>query len=197
VTTWAVFGGSFDPPHCAHVLVATYVLATEAVDGVLVIPTFQHPLAKAAVAPFEHRVRMSELAFADLRRVEVLPIEGELGGESRTLRTLEALAQRRPGDGLRLVMGADLLSELPRWHAFDRIRALAPPIVIGRRGGDAPPQLDWLAQHPPTPALFDVSSREVRSRLLGESDDAWLDRLVPASVLAYARAHRLYPGASG
>jgi nicotinate-nucleotide adenylyltransferase len=174
----------------AHVLVATYVLATQDVDDVLVIPTFDHPLEKQTIGTFEQRLEMCRLAMADLRRVTVSAIEGELGGASRTLRTLETLKARAPDRGLRLVMGVDLLAEVDRWYAFDRIRAIAPPILIGRRGSDVTADAHGLEATLP---LADVSSSEVRRRLAASED---VDSLVPRTVEQYIRARGLY-GAAG
>lgn len=74
-----VFGGSFDPPHLAHVMLAAYVLAAYPLDRLLVAPTFRHPLGKQ-LTDYEHRVKMCELALADLARVEISRIEQEMGG---------------------------------------------------------------------------------------------------------------------
>jgi len=54
----ALFGGSFDPPHVGHLLAAAYVLATEPVDELWLVPVFEHPLGKKPAAPFEHRVEL-------------------------------------------------------------------------------------------------------------------------------------------
>lgn len=175
----AVFGGSFDPPHVAHTLVAAYVLAAHEVDRVLVVPCFRHPFDKP-LAPFEHRARMCEIAMRDLPQVEVSTIEAELGTTSRTLPMLEALHARHPDAQLRLVIGSDLVAETPTWHAFDRIRALAPPLVIPRAGHVAD------ATEPALPA---ISSTEVRRRL---REGLPTTGLVDPEVAAYARAHALY-----
>src|SRR5678816_1236754 len=91
----AIFGGSFNPPHVAHMLAVVYALSTQQIERVLVVPVFQHPFAKE-LAPFEDRLAMARLALGWLPRTEVSTIERELGGESRTLRTIEALADRHP-----------------------------------------------------------------------------------------------------
>ncbi len=116
----AVFGGSFNPPHVAHVLACALVLAMEDVDRVLVVPAFRHPFGKP-LAEYEERVTMCRLAFAGMPAVEVSRVEQELGGESRTLRTVEHLASAHPDWKLRLVVGADILNEAPRWFGFDAI----------------------------------------------------------------------------
>ena len=98
-----VFGGSFNPPHLAHVLALAVVLARFDVEKLLVVPTYRHPFAKS-LAPYEDRVRMCELAMGFLPRVEISRVEEELGGESRTLRTIEHLHAQHPDWSLRFVM---------------------------------------------------------------------------------------------
>jgi nicotinate-nucleotide adenylyltransferase len=178
----AIFGGSFNPPHVAHVLATAAVLSTYAIARVLVVPTFQHPFAKS-LAAYEHRVRMCELAMGWLPGVAVSRVEEELGGESRTLRTVEHLAEAHPDWELRLVVGADILLEAKKWHGFDAIRSIAPLIVLGRSGFDGTTA--------PPPLLPEVSSTEVRTRLAGGDYDA-LATLVPRAVLEYIQAHGLY-----
>jgi nicotinate-nucleotide adenylyltransferase len=178
----AVFGGSFNPPHLGHVLACSLVLATEDLDRVLVIPTYQHPFAKA-LAPFDDRVAMCELAMGTLRGVEVSRIEEELGGESRTLRTLEHLSKEHPDWQLHLIIGADVLGEAPRWFGFDAIARLAPPIVVGRAGYDPP--------RPGAVLVPDVSSTHVRAAI-GRGDWDEVAGLVPRRVVEYARSKRLY-----
>ncbi|HKA89152.1 MAG TPA: nicotinate-nicotinamide nucleotide adenylyltransferase, partial [Haliangiales bacterium] len=119
MTTYAVFGGSFNPPHVAHQMACLYVLETEPVDAVMVVPTFRHPFDKH-LCPYEHRLEMARLAMAPLGpRVVVSDIERGLGGEaSLTLHTLEALAAAHPGIGLRLVIGSDILREREKWYRW-------------------------------------------------------------------------------
>lgn len=181
--TVAVFGGSFNPPHVGHVLAASYVLAVHDVDAVLVVPAFRHPFNKGLVA-FEHRVAMARLAFGDLARVEVSEIERELNAEvSRTVDTLEALLDRHADWALRLVIGADVLHDRDKWHRFERVVELAPPIVLGRAG----------VTHPeaPRPVLPEVSSSLIRAALAG-GDRAVVEALVPSRVQAYIAREQLY-----
>ena len=178
----AVFGGSFNPPHVGHVLTCALVLTTEDVDRVLVVPAYKHAFAKA-LAPFEDRVRLCELAMGWLEQVDISRVEEELGGDSLTVRTLEHLAQAHPAWHFRLVLGADILAETPRWASFDRVQELAPLIVLGRAG---------IEGATAGPALLpDVSSTHVRDAI---ARGAWgeLAPLVPRGVLDYIRAQRLY-----
>lgn len=175
-----VLGGSFDPPHVGHVMLALAGLSLGGLTRVIVAPTFIHAFGKPLL-PYEHRLRMCELSFQDVAHVEVSAIERELGGESRTLRLLQTLAQREPGVQLRLLIGSDILAERSRWQDFDGICALAPPLVAGRIG-----HAHQDATIPPV--LPDVSSTELRKALANGT----VSPLLPWRVRAYIRAHRLY-----
>jgi nicotinate-nucleotide adenylyltransferase len=180
-----LFGGSFNPPHIAHVLAVTYVLATEEVDQVAVVPCYLHPFAKE-LAPFEHRFAMCERAMGWLPRTKVLRVEEELGGESRTLRTVEHLRNLHPDWRMRIVLGADVLLEGPRWHGFERVAELAPPIILGRAG--------VVTKEGPRAVLPDISSTAIRDAIrAGRAGE--IAPLLPRSVLAYIDAKGLYRGA--
>jgi nicotinate-nucleotide adenylyltransferase len=182
----AIFGGSFNPPHLAHQMAALYVLETAAIDELWMVPAFQHPFGKE-LAPFAHRLKMCELAAAALGpRVKVSAVEHELGVESRTLRTVRRLQQDFPGHAFSLVIGADLVAELPSWHDSAELRRAVPLVVVGRAGfetGDG------------RLALPRVSSSEVRAALAAGRP---VDGLVPRSVVDYISRHGLYQeGAKG
>ena len=174
----AIYGGSFNPPHLAHQLALTCVLATAQVDEVWMVPTFKHPFEKQ-LAPFEDRLRMCELAAARFHGVRVSRIEEELGGDSYTLRTMKALKERHPDHRFSLVIGADLVAERERWHGWPELKELVPFVVVGRQGS---PEAGGIA-------LPAVSSTIVRRRMReGEP----VDTLVAADVLDYIRARGLY-----
>lgn len=178
--TLAVFGGSFDPPHVAHSLVAAWAKATGAVDRVLVVPAFAHPFGKKSVA-FEHRIAMCRIAMDGFSFAEVCDIEKDVG-DGRTLYTLEALRKRHPSATFRLLIGSDILAGADRWHRWNDIALMAPPLVVGRTGyahEEAPNALDL-------PAL---SSTELRARLsAGEQTEGRLAR----GVAEYIKTHGLY-----
>lgn len=184
-TRVAVFGGSFNPPHVAHVLAVSYVLACFEVERVLVVPVFEHAFDKD-LAPFEHRLELARLAFGWLPGVEVSRIEERLPTPSFTLQTLEHLSAEHPHWKLGLVIGSDVLLERDKWRSFERIEALAPPLVLGRVG----------FPHPSAPpaVLPDVSSTQVRALLRAGTPESQraVEALVPRRVLAYVRTHGLY-----
>jgi len=176
----AFFGGSFNPPHVVHQLVSLYVLETAAVDELWLVPCWKHPFDKA-LAPYEHRLRMCELAVAALGpRARASDVERRLGGESRTLVTVKALRAEHPAHVFSLVVGADIEPELSSWYGAEELVRTVPRIVIGRGGFAGGGGLVMPA----------VSSTEVRTRLArGES----VAGLLPRAVDEYIRQHRLYP----
>lgn len=177
---FGVFGGSFDPPHVSHTLLACYALSAHALERVLVVPTHVHAFAKQ-LTPFEDRVRMCELAFAPLPQVEICSVERDLPAPNRTLDTLRALQQRYPHARLRLLIGSDILADTHSWHDFAAVQRLAAPIVFQRQGHSAPDSRE--------PALPAVSSSEIRRRL--QHDEAVGGWVSPA-VEQYIRARGLY-----
>jgi len=175
----AIYGGSFNPPHVAHQLACAWVLATAGVEALWMVPTFKHPFDKQ-LAPYGDRVVMCERAAAIFGgRVSVSRLEEELGGESYTLRSVQALMERHPGHRFRLVIGADLLAERERWHGWPELKTLVEFIVVGRQGYPGAPGLQ----------LPRVSSTEVRARLAAGQP---VDGLVAAAVIAHIGEKGLY-----
>lgn len=195
MTTVGVFGGSFNPPHVAHVLAVAYALSVEAVERVLIVPVYQHPFSKE-LAPFDDRLAMCELAFSLFDRVEISHVERDLGGESLTLRTLEHLRALHPSWSLRLIIGSDVVPDLPKWHRWDRIAEIAPPLVLDRAGATATPERVLLpdVSSSAVRALFAATARRSDSQADGGSI-AELERLVPKAVAAYALSRGLYGSA--
>jgi nicotinate-nucleotide adenylyltransferase len=178
----ALFGGSFNPPHVAHQMVALYVLETARVDQLWFVPTWKHPFEKP-LAPFENRLRMCEMAAKALGgRARVTEIERAIGGPSRTINTVRRLRKLHPEHNFSLVIGSDLYEEVPTWYKGAELQALVSFIVIGRRAAKG------AAAHSPV-TMPEVSSTEVRSLLrAGKSAEG----LVPRTVLDYIYRHGLY-----
>jgi nicotinate-nucleotide adenylyltransferase len=178
----ALFGGSFNPPHVAHQMVALYVLETAGVDQIWFVPTWKHPFHKP-LAPFDSRLRMCELAVKSLgARARVSEIERTIGGPSRTLNTVRRLRKLHPGNEYSLVIGSDVAEEVPAWYRSEELQAIVPFIIIGRRAAKG------AAAHSPV-TMPEVSSTEVRNLLrAGKSAEG----LVPRSVLDYIYRHGLY-----
>jgi len=167
-----VYGGSFNPPHVGHAMVASWLRWTARVDEVWFLPAYAHPFDKA-LADHALRVRWCEALVSTLGpgfRVE--GIESVLPRPSFTIDTLNALSERYPSHRFQLVVGADVLPTTVQWKNWPLIERRYSPIVVGRAG---------YAPIEGTIAFPEVSSTEIRRRLLaGER----VDHLVPAEVLA-------------
>ncbi len=136
----AVYGGSFNPPHPAHVRAARLAYAALAPDKLLVIPAADPPhkaLAAGSPTP-EERFELTKLAFRDFPEAEISDMELRRGGESYTSDTVEELAREYPGAELWLVIGTDMLTSFERWHEFRSILAGAALAVLPRNEGELP-----------------------------------------------------------
>jgi nicotinate-nucleotide adenylyltransferase len=173
----ALFGGSFNPPHVAHQLVALYVLETTPVAELWFVPAFQHAFDKP-LESFADRFAMCERAASALGpRVRVSDVEARIGGPSRTLKTVERLLQEDPTNNFSVVVGSDLVGEIDKWYGAPALRSMVAFIVVGRAGG------------PASIAMPAISSTEIRAAL-AQSRDA--RALLPKTVLDYITSRGLY-----
>jgi nicotinate-nucleotide adenylyltransferase len=182
-----IFGGTFDPPHIGHLLVASDAIDQLGLDRLVFIPTAVQPLktgVRATVASPGDRLEMTRLMAGDDPRLAADPIEVDRGGLSFTIDTLAALAQRSPGDERFLLLGADTWETFPRWREPEAVMRLATVVVLQR--GDVTPTAAPLVL---STRRVDVSSTEVRSRVQGGRS---IRGFVPDAVRAYIERTGLY-----
>lgn len=156
----AVYGGSFNPPHVAHAMVASWLLWTDQVDEVWMVPVFKHAfegIQQKKLVSYEQRVQWCHLLTKDVdSRIKVSDIESYLPTPSYSIDTLSALRARYPKHEFRLVIGADVLPDLPKWKEWERIETEFSPIIVGRGGYEGP---KGVVSFP------SVSSSQIRSDL--------------------------------
>lgn len=189
----AVLGGTFNPPHVAHLIVAQAVGESLELDRVLLVPSHRHAFKGDAEASPTDRAAMAELAVAGDPSLAVDRLEIHRGGTSYTVDTLRELRDREPDTEWHLVLGQDNLDELDDWREADRLPELARIVVVtrgvdGASGGscDLPFGASGLLVRVPG---LEISSTAIRRRVReGRSIRYW----VPAAVEAYIREHRLY-----
>ena len=185
--TIALFGGSFDPPHVAHVLAATYLLSAGSVDAVWILPTWKHPFGKVS-APFEQREQMCRLAFGPFAAAGLdcgqSAIEADVQGA--TIDIVRALQVRHPEVHFRIVMGTDLLADRHKWKEWPQLEGLAPPLVLRRPGFELDAAFEDLALPLELP---DISSTRLREILRQGGCTAGL---LPAAVASYIAEKGLY-----
>jgi nicotinate-nucleotide adenylyltransferase len=187
-----ILGGTFNPPHVAHLIAAHEVRETLSLDRVVLVPTARHPFKGDAAAAPKDRAAMAELATAGDPGLAADRIEVDRGGTSYTIDTLRALREREPDTEWFLIVGADALAEFHQWREAERIAEIAHVVVITRGDDAAPTRLPFAGRSllVPVPAL-QISSTAVRDRIAaGRSVRYW----VPPGVEAYIRHHGLYGG---
>lgn len=160
-----VFGGTFDPPHAGHVLVAGDACEALGLDTVLWVPVATQPLkGSGPVASAGDRARMVELTINGDERFRLDRVELDRGGLSFTVDTLESLTSRHAGAELVLLVGVDAWAAFDRWRDPERILQLADVAVLGR-AGEKPPVRAGYAPEVVTGRRVDVSATEIRERV--------------------------------
>lgn len=183
----ALFGGSFDPVHIGHLIVAESA-AEQLGMKVRFLPALEQPFKGTAhEASAAQRADMLDLATAGNPRFSVERIELGLPAPSYTVRTLRALESREPGNRFTLLLGADATRDLASWFEVEALPQLADIVTFGRAG--EAPAAHRLVRRTITVPGIDVSATAVRRRVrAGES----IRYLVPEAVRAYIAEHGLY-----
>ena len=210
----ALFFGSFNPVHCAHLMLAQYVLLFAEVDDVWLVVSPQNPFKESKdLAPAHHRLRMLQIATGSVPtsespvdaqegaqpkiqegapRISPCDIELSLPMPSYTVRTIEALEARHPQREFVIVMGADNLPGLPKWRDADKLFRGRQLIVCPRPGEvlnlEPVEQLGAHVQVLNAP-LLEVSSTNIRQWVAAGLD---VTHFVPAGVARYIAEHGLY-----
>ena len=185
----ALFGGTFDPPHVGHLVVAEEARISLGLDEVRFVVAGQ-PWMRRSCSPGADRVEMTTLAVAGDPHFTVTSIEVERAGPTYTVDTLEALATAEPESDRFFVVGADAAARLPEWREVERCLALATFVVTTRGGYDVviddafAPRVVVLE----VPAI-DVSSTDLRARF---ATGRAVRFQLPDAVERYVRERRLY-----
>ena len=190
-----VLGGTFDPVHIGHLVVATEVRHALGLDTVLLVVAAE-PWQKTgtrAITPAADRLAVVAAAVGDLAGIEVSDVEIVRGGPTYTADTLAGLHDRVPGDELFLIVGSDVADDLNTWVRVDEVRSLATLVTVGRPGAERAPverlrNEGWRVEEVEVPAL-DVSSSDLRMR---RADGRPIDVLVPAAAVREIEERGLY-----
>lgn len=196
-----IFGGSFDPVHYGHLLLAECAREGAQLDQVWFLPAAVPPhKQERQLATGKQRVEMLELAIGGYEPFRVSTLELDRGGVSYTYQTLEAIRELEPAAELFLILGADALNDLPGWRAPARICELALPLVVNRvdfaapnfaaLSGFVPPERLALIQNlQVTMPLVSFSSSDLRARLAaGQS----IRYRTPRAVEKFIETSKLY-----
>lgn len=194
-----VLGGTFNPPHLAHLLCASEAADQLGLDRVLLVPAFEPPHKEVTGGTTaEERAALCDLAVAGDDRLAVSRVELERGGRSYSVDTLRALHATHQDTELTFIVGGDMALTLPTWHEPAALLGLARLAVAERSGvarqdivdrlgatlGDVGDRIDFFEM----PRL-DLSSSEIRRRI---ADGRSVRYLVPEAVATRIAARGLY-----
>lgn len=193
-----IFGGTFDPPHIGHLILATEASVDLQFDRLLWVltPVPPHKL-NHPITPLEHRLAMLELAISDEPDFELSRIEIDRPGPHYTVDTMRLLADEYPSADLILLIGGDSLRDLPTWHRPTDLVSACHEIGVIRRPSDSVDLSAWEQQVPGTQAkvrfvdapLLDISSSDIRRRI---RENLPFRYYLSPSVYEYIQKNQLY-----
>ena len=186
-----IFGGSFNPIHVGHALIASYIVENSDIDTLWLMVSPQNPLKEnSSLASDYHRLRMTELVSRRIENVITSAFEFDLPKPSYTIDTLNALQAKFPDDEFYLVIGADNWCVFDRWKAGEEIITKHRVLIYPRRGYDIviPEKYSDRVSVVEAP-LIEVSSTQVRERL---SQLKSVSFYVPEAVERYIIENNLY-----
>lgn len=188
-----LFGGTFNPPHFGHLLLAERVVEALKLDTMLFIPAAipPHKIDATYIAPNEHRVAMLLRAIAGNPAFDISTVEIDREGISYTIDTVKTLAASFRGAELFLLLGADNLADFHNWRDPEGICALASLVAMHRAGfamDDVDPAWRRHLVAVRTPVI-EISGTEIRERV---KEGRSIRYYVPEAVAAYIADHGLY-----
>lgn len=186
----ALFGGSFDPVHNGHLLVALAAIEELSVERIFFVPAAQSPFKpETKPAPADLRARMLRLALAGHTRYEVDDQEIRRGGTSYTVDTVRDYRRRFPKAEVFYLIGADHIPQLHKWRAADELAGAVEFVVIPRPGEGAPAAPSGFRVRTLRGFPLALSSSQIRERVRAGKP---IDALVPSAVAETIRNSRLY-----
>ncbi len=188
----ALFGGSFDPVHHGHLLVAQAAVEELSLDRLFFVPAAQSPFKPARnPAPAADRLRWLRLALVGHPEYEVDDFEVRRGGVSYTVETLREYRRRYSRTELCYIIGADNVAKLPQWRDAQELAQLASFIIVPRPG-EEPPEIPNPFRGKVLKGFFvGISSSEIRDRV---RKGLSIDLLTPQPVAEDIRNKNLYLG---
>jgi nicotinate-nucleotide adenylyltransferase len=181
-----IYGGTFNPVHHGHLILARQALEEFNLDRVVFVPAAESPFKiQNHSAPAGDRLAMLRLAIASEDRFSVDPLEIDRGGISYSIDTVKMFRNRDPGAELFFLVGEDNTDRLTEWHRFEELKKLVCFVVLSRSEDFQSPE------YPVVQRRIEISSTEIRNRVANQESITYL---VPESVKHYIEQHQLYQG---
>lgn len=180
-----IYGGTFDPVHYGHLLLAESCREQCRLDRVWFMPAAVPPHKQGVtVSDAAVRIELLQLAIGGHEAFAVSTLEIDRGGVSFTIDTLAAIHEREPGAELFLLMGADTLEDLPNWREPRRVLELATPAVVHRAGG-AGPRFEAIATFVAPERLAAIKASQVEMPAIGLSSTEIRRRVAEGRSIRY------------
>lgn len=190
----AIFGGTFDPPHLGHLIMAEEVMNACGLDEVWFMPSPDPPHKKGEVrTPSKHRIEMVKKAIADNDHFRLSLFEFEREGPSYSYDTVKKLLVRFPEHDFSFLIGADMVEFLPNWHRIDELVKLISFIAVGRHGFSLKSPYRLHIHEVEVPRI-EVSSSMIRKRYKKHSTTRYF---MPLAVQNYVDEKGLYEQGDG
>ncbi|MBU8581575.1 MULTISPECIES: nicotinate-nucleotide adenylyltransferase [Bacillus] len=182
-----IFGGTFDPPHNGHLLMANEVLYKLDLDEIWFMPNQIPPhKQKNSFSLGMHRAEMLKLAISGKEQFKLETIELEREGPSYTFDTVRLLKDRYPNDKFYFIIGADMVEYLPKWSNIDKLVNMIQFVGVKRPGFQIETPYPLVFVDVP---IFEVSSSLLRDRIKNQQPT---DYLIPDEVKVYVKENHLY-----
>lgn len=184
-----ILGGTFDPPHFGHLLIADQVREACQLEKILFMPTNVPPHKEGSyLVSNEDRIAMIEKAIETNPYFELSLEEIERKGRSYTIDTIKSLKQKQPDVDVYFIIGGDMVEYLPKWKDIDELLTLVTFVGVNRPGHEATSPYREQLMMIEAPQL-EISSSEIRSRLL---ERRTIRYLLPEVVFQHIKEHKLY-----
>ncbi len=182
-----ILGGTFDPVHTGHLIIADQVLSILDLDEIRFMPNGRPPhKIKETNSTNEDRLNMLQLAISDHPRFRIETIELNRDGKSYTYDTMVLLKQREPDTDFYFIIGADMVDYLPHWYRVDDLISLVQFVGVNRPGYQGKTDYPIVMIDIP---MIHISSSMIREKIKKRESIRYL---VPDKVLEYVKEHQLY-----
>lgn len=182
-----ILGGTFNPVHIAHLIMADQVGKALGLETVALMPSNQPPHQdEKKTIDASHRLQMLELALADNPLLTIEPIELQRAGKSYTYDTMKLLTEQNPDTDYYFIIGGDMVEYLPKWYKIDELMQMVNFVGVRRPNyaTETPYPIIWIDV-----PLMDVSSTQLRKKI---AQGCSVNYLVPPNVVNYIQEKGLY-----
>lgn len=181
-----ILGGTFDPPHFGHLIIAEVVRETLDLEEIWFMPANEPPHKQKAMMAGNDRINMVNVAIKDNQYFKNIDIELKRTGKSYTLDTMQTLKNKHPDTEFYFIIGADMVEYLPHWHKIEELLKIVTFVGVNREGYGTESPYPVIKVDVP---MVDISSTFIRQRL---KDNLTIKYIVPDAVYTYIKDNRLY-----